>query len=206
MTVVAAFDLDGTITARDCVVPFLRRVAGERRLVTTTASGVARSPSSITSRDRLKAIAARSLAGADLDVVQAIGQRFADEVVSDWVRRDTLDQLDQHRTAGHRIVIVSASFAIYAEAIGERLGVDAVLATELAHVDGVLTGGLNGPNCRGAAKVDRLEGWFAGVGLERAGVRLHAYGDSSGDRELLAHADVAMLVPPFRRGRRASPG
>ena len=43
MTVVAAFDLDGTITARDCVVPFLRRVAGERRLVTTTASGVARS-------------------------------------------------------------------------------------------------------------------------------------------------------------------
>lgn len=206
MTVVAAFDLDGTITVRDCVVPFLRRAAGERRLVTTTASGVVRSPSSITSRDRLKAIAARSLAGADLDAVQAIARRFADDVVRDWLRQDTVERLEQHRSAGHRIVIVSASFAIYADAIGHRLGVDAVLATELSHVDGVLTGGLDGQNCRGAAKVERLEGWLAEVGLERSGVRLHAYGDSRGDRELLAHAEVAMLVPPFRRGRRASPG
>ena len=28
LTVVAAFDVDGTVTTRDCVVPFLRRVAG----------------------------------------------------------------------------------------------------------------------------------------------------------------------------------
>ena len=40
MTTVAAFDVDGTVTDRDCVVPFLRRVAGTatlgRRLVAQT--------------------------------------------------------------------------------------------------------------------------------------------------------------------------
>ncbi len=32
ITRVAAFDVDGTLTRRDCVVPFLRRVAGTRLL------------------------------------------------------------------------------------------------------------------------------------------------------------------------------
>ena len=31
--VVAAFDVDGTVTTRDCVVPFLRRVGGDRGVV-----------------------------------------------------------------------------------------------------------------------------------------------------------------------------
>ena len=31
--VVVAFDVDGTLTTRDCVRPFLERVAGRRRLV-----------------------------------------------------------------------------------------------------------------------------------------------------------------------------
>lgn len=206
MTVVAAFDLDGTLTTRDCVVPFLRRAVGGRRLVAATASGIARSPSSVAERDRLKAIGTRSLAGADLDTVRSIARDFADDVVRDWLRRDTLDRLEQHRSAGDRIVVVSASFALYAHVIGERLGVEAVLATELSHADGVLSGDLAGPNCRGPAKVQRLGEWFERVGLERSGVRLHAYGDSRGDRELLAHADVATLVAPIRRWRRASPG
>ncbi len=33
--VIAAFDVDGTLTTRDCVRPFLERAAGRRRLVTS---------------------------------------------------------------------------------------------------------------------------------------------------------------------------
>jgi phosphatidylglycerophosphatase C len=204
MTVVAAFDLDGTLTVRDCVVPFLTRVAGRPRLIGRTLLGVARSPGAVRSRDRLKAIGAASLASTPVDRAEAIARGFAAEVVADWLRADTLDRLAQHRRAGHRIVIVSASFALYADHIGAALGVDAVLATGLRAVDGVLTGELDGPNCRGRTKVERLDEWITRDGSSRRDVVVHAYGDSAGDRELLDHADVATWVGVSRR-RRSSP-
>ncbi len=33
--VIAAFDVDGTLTTRDCVRPFLERAAGRRRVITS---------------------------------------------------------------------------------------------------------------------------------------------------------------------------
>ena len=74
---------------------------------------------------------------------------------------------DWHRQAGHRVVIVSASPTVYLDAAGRRLGVDAVLATELeVGADGRLTGRLAGPNCRGEEKVKRLQAWLDGSGRE----------------------------------------
>ena len=65
------------------------------------------------------------------------------------------------------------------------LGVDA---------DGILTGRLEGGNVRGPEKVRRVQEWL-GAGP----VELWAYGDSGGDRELLALADHPHKVG--RRGR-----
>jgi phosphatidylglycerophosphatase C len=59
--------------------------------------------------------------------------------------------------------------------------------------DDRFTGVLEGGNVRGPEKVRRLRDW---LGTEPAEV--WAYGDSSGDRELLAFADHARRV-----GRRA---
>jgi len=205
MTVVAAFDLDGTLTNRDCVVPFLTRASGRPRLARNTISGIARSPSAVRSRDRLKAIGAMALRGERLGDIESIADRFATETVPTWLRGDTTARLARHQDAGHLVVIVSASFAVYADLIGAHLGVDAVLATRLASVDGVLTGGLDGPNCRGPVKVDRLTEWLGTLGLRRGEVTLHAYGDSSGDREMLGAADVATWVAPVRRWSRPSP-
>lgn len=201
MTVVAAFDLDGTLTVRDCVVPFLARVAGRRRLLGVTLTGLAGSPASVRSRDRVKALGARALAGTGIEQADRVARDFADEVASGWLRDDTVAQLEEHRRAGHRIVIVSASFSLYAVHIGAALGVDAVLATGLRVVDGVLTGELEGPNCRRHVKVRRLDEWITGTGSLLDDVVVHAYGDSAGDRELLERADVATWVGVSRRRR-----
>jgi phosphatidylglycerophosphatase C len=91
---------------------------------------------------------------------------------------------------GHEVVVVSASLQLYLGPLGHRLGVDAVLATELAvGADGRLTGALAGANVRGAEKVRRLRNWLGGSPCE-----LWAYGDSSGDNELLAAADHGWRV------------
>ena len=66
-------------------------------------------------------------------------------------------------------------------------GFDAVIATRL-ETDGVgrVTGRYDGGNCYGAEKARRLRAL-----LGEAAVELYAYGDSRGDREMLAMADHA---------------
>ena len=75
--------------------------------------------------------------------------------------------------------------------IGDLVGADATLATRLGVGGGLLTGRIEGQNCRGAEKYARLVGWLRSEGL-RGGAHqpvLWAYGNSRGDLRLLEAAD-----------------
>jgi phosphatidylglycerophosphatase C len=117
-------------------------------------------------------------------------------VHANWLRGDTLATLQGHLEAGDTVVIVSASYSVYVEPLAVLLGVHHALATRLAvGADGRLTGELDGSNCRGPEKVRRLHEWLDTT-LRRAGHRRGvAYGDSPGDRDLLADADEPHWVP-----------
>lgn len=190
----AAFDFDGTLCSRDCVVPFMREVAGTGRLIGRLLAAPHRLLPALGRRDRdeLKALAAAAaFRRRSVDEVSAMAARFADTVVDGWLRPDVLDVLESYRAGGARVVIVSASFELYLVPIAERLGIDAALGTRLEARDGHYTGRLDGPNCRTAEKVRRLDQWLESEELERSAITLHAYGDSKGDLELLAAADGA---------------
>jgi phosphatidylglycerophosphatase C len=191
--VVVAFDVDGTITTGDCVVPFLRRVGGTGPLVAGLLRRAGRVVPALARRDRdaLKACAAEVVfAGRPMADVDRAGEAFAEQVARSRLRDDTLARLRWHQQREHEVVFVSASFGTYLRPLARRLGVDAVLATELVvGEDDRCTGALSGANCRGAEKVRRLHYWLAERHGERAAVELYAYGDSAGDRQLLADAD-----------------
>ena len=106
---------------------------------------------------------------------------------------DTRRRLEWHRRQGHHTVIVSASPECYVAPAAEELGVDGVVATRLAvGGGGLLTGGYEGKNCRGAEKYARLvvhlraNGLLSGNGEQPV---LWAYGNSRGDLRLLNAAD-----------------
>jgi phosphatidylglycerophosphatase C len=197
--VVAAFDVDGTLTVRDCVVPFLRSAAGTRRLITAVLSRPVPLLRAVLGRDRdsLKALAVRSLRGRSVAEIDELGARFAERVHADWLRGDTSARLAWHVAEGHEVVLVSASLRAYLAPLARPLGAAHVLCCEVAAADGRLTGELDGPNCRGPEKVRRLRTW-----LGERNVELWAYGDSTGDRELLAFADHAHLVKDVTIGAR----
>jgi phosphatidylglycerophosphatase C len=192
--VVAAFDVDGTLTRRDSVAPFLVRLAGPR-----LATALARHPRALATglvrrdHDLLKAVACTALAGVEEQRARAEGAVYARELYDRRLREDTPARLRQHRDAGHRVVLVSASLEHYVEPLGELLGADAVLCTRL-EVDaaGRLTGSLLGANCRGPEKERRLREWLTREGVQQA--FLWAYGDSAGDAALLAMADRPVRV------------
>ena len=193
--VIAAFDVDGTLTTRDCVRPFLERVAGRRRLLTSlmrrplaTMVAAARRD-----RDRFKEIiVGGSLRGKVVADVEAIGEQFAQFVLVNWLRPDTLRRLRWHQQAGHRTVIVSASLAAYLRPLALRLGIDDVLCTDSSRSGDRYGDRLDGLNCRAGEKRRRLDQWLEEQRWVNAEV--WAYGDSAGDRELLARADHAVWV------------
>lgn len=192
---VAAFDVDGTLTTTDSVVPFLRRTAGTPRLVSRMlASPVSLARAGVRrDRDALKAAsAAATFSGLPLESVRADAAVFAREVHDRRLRVDVVESLRAHLETGDTVVLVSASFEVYLEPLAELLGVHDVIAVRL-EVDerGILTGRLDGPNCRGPEKVVRLHDWLDRHAGGRDAVHLVAYGDSRGDRELLADADEA---------------
>ncbi len=192
--VVAAFDVDGTLTTRDCVTPFLRR-AGGMRLARALLGHPRALLGALARRDRdaLKELACASLAGLDGDALDGLGERFADEVAETRLRPDTTARLRRHRELGHTVVLASASLDPYLVPLGRLLDVDGVVCTVLERgADGRLTGRLVGENCRGPEKERRLRAWLASAGLE--GAEVWAYGDSAGDDEMLAGADHAVRV------------
>src|SRR5690606_25576987 len=93
---------------------------------------------------------------------------------------------DWGRRGAHR-VIVTASPETTVAPFARRLGAEALLGTRLAFDAGRrVSGALDGPNCRGEEKVRRLrEAYDEGIRLAAA------YGDTSGDAEMLQIAEEA---------------
>ncbi|HEX3424640.1 MAG TPA: HAD-IB family hydrolase [Acidimicrobiales bacterium] len=193
---VAAFDFDGTLIRGDSLVPFLARAVGARhfaRVVLVSSSASARAYRR-NGRDGSKAVlVGRLLQGYPAAQLDALGASYGEQLAT-RIRPRMAERVLWHRRQGHRLVMVSASFELYLVPLGRVLGFDAVLATGLdVGPDGRLTGRLKGVNVRGPEKAVRLRHWLSAEFRERP-YQLWAYGDSAGDRELLAMADHPVRV------------
>jgi phosphatidylglycerophosphatase C len=185
---IVAFDFDGTLTVRDSFMAFLRWRSGPVRFAVGMTRLLPGAISYLRHRDRGR-IKARAvgvfLRGATRAELEADTERFADEAWKRLMRPDALAAWEAWRARGAMMTIVTASPEEVVEPFARRLGADVLLGTRLsydghARVDGAFVG----ENCRAQEKVARLELEFG------AGIRLAAaYGDTSGDREMLALAD-----------------
>ena len=199
--VIAAFDFDGTLTKRDTFMPFLARGLGWPRFLLALAL---RSPwlaafalhliPNHVAKQKLMLATLKNKTTAEMDdwTNRWLAHDFPGQL-QDW----TMARLAEHQHAGHCCVMVSASPDIYLKRVAQQLGFDALLCTEMAVVDGRLTGEMNMPNCHGEQKVARLQAWM----LERFGLGsgaqlAYAYGDTSGDKPMLR-----MAAHAFYRGK-----
>ncbi|MCC6830632.1 MAG: HAD-IB family hydrolase [Thermoleophilia bacterium] len=192
-----ATDFDETLTRHDTVVPFMRRVAGPLPFAAGLLRRLPRLLAAMARRDRnaMRAVGTgAAFTGRDAAAVDEVGRAHGAAILAGGLRPDAVARIRWHVAEGHRVVIVSASYEQYLRVVAEALGAEGVCGTRLAVSGGQCTGRLLGPNCRGAEKVARLDAWLAGHGLDRDGVTLWAYGDSAGDRELLAVADHPVWV------------
>jgi phosphatidylglycerophosphatase C len=129
------------------------------------------------------ALLIRAVRGISADHAVAIGEAFAVEL-TERIRPEMLRSISWHDSRCHQRILVSASLALYLEPFGRLNGFDHVIATRLeVGTDGRLTGRIDGRNVRAAQKALLLA-----QALGPAPVEVWAYGDSRGDREMLAMA------------------
>jgi phosphatidylglycerophosphatase C len=186
---VVAFDFDGTLTVRDSYIAFLKWRAGPARYAWGMVRLIPAALAYVLHRDRgrIKAAATREfLRGVPRHTLKADAQAFADQFSRSLLRPDALATWERWRGEHVRLVIVTASPEITVAPFARGLGADALIGTELSFdTQDRVTGGFSTPNCRGLEKVTRLNAAF-GAELELRA----AYGDTGGDREMLAMAQI----------------
>lgn len=153
------FDLDGTITYRDTLFPyvtgFLARTGRSRwrmgRLLPTLAAFVL----GAADHGAVKSTFIRAtLGGATRTQLNAWTDEFVPAVLGRGSSPGALDMVKAHREAGDLLVLMSASTDLYVPQIGQALGFHEVICTGVAF-DGAgnLDGALTTPNRRGPEKV-----------------------------------------------------
>ena len=187
---VFAFDFDGTLTTRDTLLAFIRYACGTPRFL---LGFLLHAPLLVLMKLRLysngkakQRLFTWFFRGMPLETFDALCQSFA-RTHRHLLRPETVRLLQQALSEGAEVLVVSASIDNWVQPFFPTV---TVLGTQIEVIDGRLTGHFLTPNCDGQEKVRRI----LALHPDRSAYRLIAYGDSRGDRELLAFADEAHRV------------
>lgn len=205
----AVFDLDRTLTRRDTFLPFLYgylrrhpRRAWRLLLLPPRLSAVCIRALQKNTRTRIKqAVLTAFLGGVARAELAAWGETYAERVAADGLRPGCLAALREHRAAGDRVVLATASFDAYVMPLARRLGIGETVCSRIAWDGDGRLAGIDGGNCRDHEKLCRVRAL-----LGEAGDGVVAYSDSHADLPLLAWAERGVAVSPTRRLANAAAG
>ncbi len=102
--------------------------------------------------------------------------------------------LERHRIQGDTLLIITATNSFITTPIAELLGVDALLATDPAVVNGRYNGEIAGTPCYREGKQVRLREWLAEQGESYSHITF--YSDSHNDLPLLREVHQPVAVDP----------
>jgi phosphatidylglycerophosphatase C len=200
----AVFDLDGTITRHDTFLPYLRgwlRRHPDRRRLSPAVAALIRFLLNGRDRGQLKSDLIRAwMGGASRAAVESWSAEFVSGLDDAELCPGARAAIARHRASGDRLVLLSASVDLYVPGIGERLGFDEAICTEIAWQGRQLDGALATPNRRAEEK--RL--CIAALRRRYPGAHITAYGNARSDFAHLAAVDRAVLVNAGPRLRRAA--
>src|SRR6185312_12572472 len=131
---------------------------------------------------------------------EAWNTRFVRRLLSKGVFADALKQIERHKDAGDRLVLMSASTDLYVPAIARELGFDETVCTAVRWDGEKLDGTLTTPNRKGAEKAR----CFTALAERHRDLTTVAYGNSFTDLPHLRLATHGVLVNGGKKARRAA--
>jgi HAD superfamily hydrolase (TIGR01490 family) len=210
MTDLAIYDMDRTVTRRATYTPFLLHCALHRApwrllllplVVLSMLAYVAR----LIDRARLKEINHRLLLGAKVHPrdLQPLVDSFADAQLAANIRPGARAAIARDKGEGRRLILATASYRLYADAIGSRLGFDDVIGTgSVIGLDDRVHAKILGENCYGPAKLRMISGWLDQAGLTGTRGHVRFYSDHVSDAPVFEWSDEPVAVNPHAKLRR----
>lgn len=198
----AVFDLDGTITRHDTLVPyligFLNRHPWRWPRVLSIVPALLRYAFK---RDRggLKSALLRAtLRGVSRPQLDEWNAHFVPRLIARGTFKQALEQIDTHRRANDKLVLMSASVDLYVPQIARELEFTETICTGVLWKGDRLEGSLTTPNRRGAEKTRCLDS----LRSRHPGLEITAYGNAASDLDHLARATHGVLINGAASARR----
>lgn len=206
MAIAAFFDLDKTIIARSSSLAFTKpfQAGGLISRGTMLRSAYAQFVFVVGGADadqmeKMRAFMSQLVAGWDVATVREIVADTLHNIVDPIVYDEAVELIEEHRLAGHDVVIVSASGSDVVEPIAQMLGADHWIASHLAIEDGKYTGEID-YYAYAEEKALAIRELAAERGYDLA--ECYAYSDSSTDRYMLEVVGHPFAVNPDKELRR----
>ncbi|HSW59378.1 MAG TPA: HAD-IB family hydrolase [bacterium] len=183
----ALFDFDGTITNRDTFIDFFKFVYGNGKIWILSVKFF---PFIILyflkmySGRKLKELFLKDLIkGWDSAKFEKEAVNYYENRLKSILKHSAMSEIEKLKAEGAKIVVVTASAEEWVKPFSNHNGIDLV-ATKLEMKNGFYTGKILGQNCRGEEKVRRISEKYDKSLFDT----VLAYGDSSGDKEMLEFA------------------
>lgn len=210
MTGLAIYDMDRTVTRRATYTPFLLHCAVRRgpwRLLFLPLVIVSMLVyvAGLIDRARLKEINQHLLLGRRIHPreLRPLVESFADRQVATNIRPGARKAIARDREEGRRLVLATASYRLYADAIADRLGFDDVIGTgSVIGLDERVHARIAGENCYGPAKLRMIADWVENSGLKDVLGHVRFYSDHVSDQPAFEWADEPVAVNPHGKLRR----
>jgi HAD superfamily hydrolase (TIGR01490 family) len=195
----AIFDLDETLIGGDCASLWTQEmvklgwadadsfIAHEQELMRQYAAG------SLAMEDYM-AFTLSPLVGRTPEEVAHVVEPFVEDVIEPIFYSDATRCLANHRAAGDRVLVISASAHFLVNAVAARLKIEEVLAIDLEVQHGHYSGRTQGVMTYREGKVTRLRDWLQEHGEVLDGA--YFYSDSRNDLPLLRIVDKPYVVNP----------
>lgn len=194
----ALFDFDGTITTEDSLIQFIRFVVGDAKFIGGMAllapMLIAYKLKFIPNYKAKQYMFSHFFKGMSEEKFMQVANEYSLKHIDTIILRPkAMQRIVWHKEQGHKIVIVSASMECWLKPWCDKNDLD-LIATKLEIQNGIVTGNFLTKNCYGVEKANRLKESYNLSEYDY----IYAYGDSRGDKELLALADES-FYKPFRK-------
>lgn len=201
MTSAAFFDLDKTIIAKSSTLAFTRPMfkAGLLSGSTLAKAGIAQVYYQAFGADhdqleRIKDELSQMTQGWDRAEIEALVTETVDQVVTPLVYAEALAIMEDHRGAGRKVIVISASPEEIVRPLCRYLGIDEVIATRAAvDAEGRYTGELE-LYAYGPGKAEAMKALADEQGIDLEGS--FAYSDSITDLPMLEAVGHPVVVNP----------
>lgn len=209
MSDLAVYDMDRTVTKRPTYTPFLLHCATQRApwrllFLPLVALSMLAYASRLIDRAKLKEINHRLLLGGKIHPrdLKPLVDSFADRQLATNIRPGARKAIARDKAEGRRLVLATASYRLYADAIAERLGFDDVIGTgSIIGLDERVHARIAGENCYGPAKMRMIADWVEASGLKGAHGHVRFYSDHVSDRPAFEWSDEPVAVNPHGKLR-----